>query len=139
MLTTGTGSIFGFLIAREAYDSAIMAPLFIAASFLYGLSFTVLVLLMMCRETRQELMTAEMRRSFQGLLVIFSLAVLFLTAAQHLTKFYSAAHRGVELFLLVGRRRLSARLLARPDRRRLARPARAPRLSVVRRDESGGR
>ncbi len=85
VLTTGTGSIFGFLIAREAYDSAIMAALFIAASFLYGLSFTVLVLLMMCRETRQELMTAEMRRSFQGLLIIFSLAVLFFTAVQHLT------------------------------------------------------
>ncbi len=100
VLTTGTGSIFGFLIAREAYDLAIMAPLFIAASFLYGLSFTVLVLLMMCRETRQELMTADMRRSFQGLLVIFSLAVLFLTAVQHLTKFYAAAHRGVETFLL---------------------------------------
>lgn len=100
VLTTGTGSIFGFLIAREAYDAAIMAPLFIAASFLYGLSFTVLVLLMMCRETRQELMTAEMRHSFQGLLIIFSLAVLFFTAAQHLTNFYSSAHRGVELFLL---------------------------------------
>ena len=99
-LTTGTGSIFGFLIAREAYDAAIMAPLFIAASFLYGLSFTVLVLLMMCRETRQELMTPEMRRSFQGLLVIFSLAVLFFTAAQHLTNVYSAGRRGVELFLL---------------------------------------
>ncbi len=100
VLTTGTGSIFGFLIAREAYDSAIMAPLFIAASFLYGLSFTVLVLMMMCRETRQELMTADMRRSFQGLLIIFSLSVLFFTAVQHLTRFYSASHRGVELFLL---------------------------------------
>lgn len=100
VLTTGTGSIFGFLVAREAYDSAIMAALFIAASFLYGLSFTVLVLLTMCRETRQELMTAEMRRSFQGLLVIFSLAALFFTTVQHLTNFYSAGHRGVELFLL---------------------------------------
>ena len=100
VLTTGTGSIFGFLIAREAYNSAIMAPLFIAASFLYGLSFTVLVLLMMCRETRQELMTPDMRRSFQGLLVIFSLAVLFFTAVQHLTNFYSPERRGVELFLL---------------------------------------
>jgi molybdopterin-containing oxidoreductase family membrane subunit len=100
VLTTGTGSIFGFLIAREAYDAAIMAPLFIAASFLYGLSFTVLVLVLMSRETRQELMTAEMQRSFQGLLIIFALAVLFFTAAQHLTNFYSSAHRGVELFLL---------------------------------------
>src|SRR5487761_2520920 len=50
ILTTGTGSIFGFLIAREAYDAAIMAPLFISSSFLYGLAFTVLVLILMCRE-----------------------------------------------------------------------------------------
>src|SRR4030066_287629 len=28
-LTTGTGSIFGFLVAREAYDSALLAPMFI--------------------------------------------------------------------------------------------------------------
>ena len=65
-LTTGTGSIFGFLIAREAYDAAIMAPLFIAASFLYGLSFTVLVLLIMCRETREELMTSRDARQLPG-------------------------------------------------------------------------
>ena len=29
ILTTGTGSIFGFLVARQFYDAAIMAPLFI--------------------------------------------------------------------------------------------------------------
>ena len=44
ILTTGTGSIFGWLVAREAYDAAILAPLFIAASLLYGLAFTVMVL-----------------------------------------------------------------------------------------------
>jgi Ni/Fe-hydrogenase subunit HybB-like protein len=32
-LTTGTGSIFGFLVAREAYDAAIMAPMFVIMSF----------------------------------------------------------------------------------------------------------
>ena len=99
-LTTGTGSIFGFLIAREAYDAAIMAPLFIAASFLYGLSFTVAVLLTMTRETREELMDGEMISKFSGLFLIFSLTVLFLTAIQYLTKFYSLAHRDVVLFLL---------------------------------------
>lgn len=99
-LTTGTGSIFGFLIAREAYDAAIMAPLFIASSFLYGLSFTVLVLVTMTRETREELMNEEMLGKFRGLLTIFALGTLYLTAAQHLTKLYTAAHRGVELFLL---------------------------------------
>ncbi|KAA5602414.1 NrfD/PsrC family molybdoenzyme membrane anchor subunit [Blastochloris sulfoviridis] len=99
-LTTGTGSIFGFLIAREAYDAAILAPLFIAASFLYGLAFTVLVLLTMSRETRDELMPEEMLGKFRGLLAIFALAVLYFTAVQHVTKLYSAAHQGVELFLL---------------------------------------
>ena len=29
VLTTGTGSIFGFLVARQAYQSALLAPLFI--------------------------------------------------------------------------------------------------------------
>ncbi len=77
-----------------------MAPLFIAASFLYGLSFTVAVLITMSREIRAELMDEEMIVKFGGLLLIFAFSVLFLTAIQHLTKFYSAAHRGVEWFLL---------------------------------------
>jgi molybdopterin-containing oxidoreductase family membrane subunit len=101
VLTTGTGSIFGFLIAREAYSAAIMAPLFIAASFLYGLAFTVLVLLTMGRETRQELVSEEMVDKFRGLFILFSLAVLYFTAAHHLTKIYAAGYRDVESFLLL--------------------------------------
>ena len=100
VLTTGTGSIFGFLIAREPYDTAIMAPLFIASSFLYGLAFTVLVLLLMCRETRAQLMTQEMIGKFSGLLAIFSLAALFMTIIQHVTKLYSTGHLESELFVL---------------------------------------
>ena len=99
-LTTGTGSIFGFLVAREAYDSAIMAPLFIAASFLYGLAFTVLVLLTMCRETRQQLMSEEMVAKFLNLIIIFALAVLYFTAVKHLTALYASEHHGVEAFIL---------------------------------------
>ena len=100
ILTTGTGSIFGFLIARELYDSAIMAPLFISASFLYGLAFTVLVLIMMSSETRAELMTEEMIGKFRGLLAIFALATLFLTIVQHVTRLYSTAHMDAEMFIL---------------------------------------
>ncbi|MCB1871150.1 MAG: polysulfide reductase NrfD, partial [Gammaproteobacteria bacterium] len=44
-LTTGTGSIFGFLVAREAYDAAIMAPMFIIMSFSYGLAFFIITLM----------------------------------------------------------------------------------------------
>ena len=100
VLTTGTGSIFGFLAARDAYDTAILAPLFIAASFLYGLAFTVLVLITMSREMRQQLMTDEMMAKFRGLLAIFSLAVLYFTAAYFLTKLYVGRHQGVVVFLL---------------------------------------
>ena len=100
ILTTGTGSIFGFLIAREAYDAAIMAPLFISSSFLYGLAFTVLVLLMMSRETLSDLMPEEMVEKFSGLLMIFAFTTLYFTIVQHLTKMYSAGHLGMETFLL---------------------------------------
>jgi molybdopterin-containing oxidoreductase family membrane subunit len=100
LLTTGTGSIFGFLIASDAYSSAIMAVLFIAASFLYGLAFTVLVLLTMSRETRHELISEDMLGKFRGLFILFALAVLYITAVFHLTKLYAPDYREVETFLL---------------------------------------
>ena len=99
-LTTGTGSIFGFLVAREAYDSAIMAPLFIAASFLYGLAFTVLVLLTMCSTMKTQLMSSEVIEKFRNLMIIFALAVLYFTAVKHLTALYASEHHGVEAFIL---------------------------------------
>ncbi|MEE8365492.1 MAG: NrfD/PsrC family molybdoenzyme membrane anchor subunit, partial [Gammaproteobacteria bacterium] len=44
ILTAGTGSIFGVLVAREAYDIVIMAPMFIVLSLVYGLACYLLVL-----------------------------------------------------------------------------------------------
>jgi len=44
-LTTGTGSIFGFLVARSGYDMAMMAPMFVIMSFSFGLAIFILVLL----------------------------------------------------------------------------------------------
>jgi molybdopterin-containing oxidoreductase family membrane subunit len=101
ILTTGTGSIFGWLVAREAYDAAIMAPLFIAASLLYGSAFTVLMLALMSRLARRALLTDEMSARIGGLLVIFVLTVLYFTAMHHLTSLYAGEHRGVERFLLL--------------------------------------
>ena len=43
VLTTGTGSIFGFLVARQAYQSALLAPLFIVLSFGWGLAVFLIV------------------------------------------------------------------------------------------------
>ena len=101
VLTTGTGSIFGWLVARESYDAAIMAPLFIAASLLYGLAFAVLALAIAGLQLRQDLVTDEMLGKIRGLLVIFALAVLYFTAAHHLKNLYASEHRGVERFLLL--------------------------------------
>ena len=49
ILTTGTGAIFGFLVARQGYDAAIMAPLFIIMSFSFGTAVFLLVLTAACR------------------------------------------------------------------------------------------
>ena len=43
MLTTGTGSIFAFLAAREAFDSAVLAPMFIAMSLSFGTALTLIL------------------------------------------------------------------------------------------------
>jgi molybdopterin-containing oxidoreductase family membrane subunit len=101
VLTSGTGSIFGWLVAREAYDAAIMAPLFIAASLLYGMAFTVLVLAMARWQVGQNFVTDEMAEKFRGLLVIFALAVLYFTAMHHLTNIYASEHHDIERFLLL--------------------------------------
>ncbi len=100
ILTTGTGSIFGFLVAREAYDAAIMAPLFIASSFVYGMAFTVWVLITMCQATGKRLLTRDVSNKIRELIIIFIAAMLYFTAVHHLTNLYAAEHTGVERFIL---------------------------------------
>ncbi len=100
ILTTGTGSIFGFLIAREAYDSAIMAPLFVAMSFSFGLAAYILILLAAYRGSEREIGDVVMRK-LSRLLGVFVAAVLYFTAVQHLANLYAAEHIGVERFILM--------------------------------------
>lgn len=99
ILTTGTGSIFGFLVARQAYDEAVMAPLFILTSFVLGYAAFILVLLsasyaVHCRIG--EYMMAKMRR----LLGVFLAGLLYFVLVYHLTNLYAAEHHGVEAFFL---------------------------------------
>lgn len=100
ILTTGTGSIFGFLVARELYDAAIMAPLFIASSFVYGMAFTVWVLITMCQATGHRLLTMDVSQKLRELFIIFIAAMLYFTAVHHLTNLYAIEHIGVERFIL---------------------------------------
>jgi len=98
-LTTGTGSIFGWLVARPAYDAAIMAPLFIAMSFSLGLAVFMLVLLALGRLGEREI-GAKLIDRMGRLLALFVAVVLYFTAVQHLTNLYAAEHRGIERFIL---------------------------------------
>lgn len=100
ILTTGTGSIFGFLVAREAYDAAILAPLFIALSFSLGLAVFMLVLMAAFNWTGRPLGDAILKR-LKNLLGIFVAGVLYFVAVYHLTNLYATRLHGVEAFLLV--------------------------------------
>lgn len=101
VLTMGTGSIFGFLVARQFYDAAIMAPLFIAMSFSLGLAVFILVLFASYSWTGRELGDATVKR-LRYLLAIFVGAVLFLELVRHLSNLYATEHHGVEQFILTG-------------------------------------
>ena len=100
LLTTGTGSIFGFLVAREAYASAMLAPMFIALSFSYGLAIYLLVLMAACRWTQRPLGEAILLRLRQ-LLAIFIGTALYFVAIFHLTNLYFTKRHGFERFALL--------------------------------------
>ncbi len=99
-LTTGTGSIFGWLVARPGYDAAIMAPLFIAMSFSFGLAVFILVLVALFRLSGRAIGGVLMHR-MGHLLALFVMVVLYFTAVQHLTALYAAEHAGFERFILL--------------------------------------
>jgi len=100
VLTTGTGSIFGFLVARQAYDTAVLAPLFIAMSLSFGTAIFILVLLAAGRGAGVAL-GDEILRRLKNLQGIFVASVLYFVAVYHLTNLYIAEHHGVERFLLL--------------------------------------
>ena len=100
VLTTGTGSIFGFLVAREAYDSALLPPLFVALSLAYGLAVFLLALVVVARASRRPVAPALLAR-LARLLALFVVAALYFVAVFHLTNAYVAQLRDVEAFVLL--------------------------------------
>lgn len=102
MLTTGTGSIFGFLVARQGYQSALLAPLFILMSLAWGLAVFFIVQAAMYAWNGRQL-PAEIRKRKARLLGIFVAAALYLVAVQHMTNLYEARRGAFEAFVLIGR------------------------------------
>ncbi|HSN20451.1 MAG TPA: NrfD/PsrC family molybdoenzyme membrane anchor subunit, partial [Usitatibacter sp.] len=100
VLTTGTGSIFGFLVARQAYAAAIIAPLFIALSLAWGTAaFCVAqpALAAAGGAPMDEALAARLSR----LLGLFIVVALWLAAVYHLANLYWAKESGFERFILL--------------------------------------
>lgn len=99
-LTTGTGAIFGFLVARQAYGSALLAPMFIIMSFSYGLAVFLVAQAVMYSWNKRTLDEAVLRR-MKNLLGVFVAAVLYLTVVYHMTNLYFAKQVDFERFILL--------------------------------------
>jgi len=99
-LTTATGSIFGFLVARAGYNSALYAPMFIIYSFAYGLACFLVVQTAMYKWNNIQIDEYVLGR-IKNLLAVFVAASLYFTAVLHLTNMYFAKQWDFERFILV--------------------------------------
>jgi molybdopterin-containing oxidoreductase family membrane subunit len=99
VLTTGTGSIFAFLVTRQAYGSALLAPMFIIMSFSWGLAVFLVVQSTMYAWNGMSLPPLVLQR-MKNLLATFISAVLYFTIVLHLVNAYFAKNIAFEYFLL---------------------------------------
>jgi molybdopterin-containing oxidoreductase family membrane subunit len=100
ILTSGTGLIFAFLVARQAYASAILPPMFLVMSFAWGLAvFHVVQSTMYTWNVRIQ--DPVILNRMKNLLGIFVLGTLYLVAVYHLTNIYFAKQTAFEHFILV--------------------------------------
>ena len=98
ILTAGTGSIFGVLVAREAYHIAIMGPMFIVLSLGYGTAFYLLVISLFLPKALLDNISQRLSR----LLVILLLCGLAFSLIYHLANLFLFGSEGFEQFLLFG-------------------------------------
>ena len=99
ILTTGTGLIFAFLVARQAYGSALLPPMFIVMSFAWGLAVFLVVQAAMYAWNGKAPDPAIMKR-MKNLLGLFVISTLYFIAIYHLTNLYFARQTGFERFIL---------------------------------------
>jgi len=94
VLTTGTGCIFGFLVGRNALDSALLAPLFIALSLVMGTAAFALTMGVLDR-WQDRLLTPHLSHSLMRMLKWFLLALVYFSLVQHLTNLYITEHHKI--------------------------------------------
>ena len=100
ILTTGTGAIFAFLVARQAYGSAVLPPMFIVMSFAWGLAAFMMVQKIMFAWNGITLHPA-IRSRMKNLLGTFVAAVFYFVLVYHLTNIYFARQTAFEEFILL--------------------------------------
>jgi len=100
ILTTGTGLIFAFLTARQAYGSALLPPMFIVLSFAWGLAVFLVAQAAIYAWNGKTLDAAILQRT-KTLLGVFVLGSLYMVATYHLTNLYFAHQSGFERFILL--------------------------------------
>src|SRR5512135_2454164 len=99
ILTTGTGLIFAFLTARQAYGSALLPPMFIVLSFAWGLAVFHVVQTVIYAWNEKTLDPDILRRK-KNLLGVFVVGSLYMVAVCHFTNMYFAHQQSFELFIL---------------------------------------
>lgn len=99
-MTTGTGSVLGFLVARVAFRSAIMPVEFVALSLSIGTAMFALTMLAFDRFVGRPKPTPALLDRLGRLLGVLAAVSLYMVAVQHLTGLYEAERRDVEHFLL---------------------------------------
>jgi len=99
VLTTGTGLIFAFLGARQAYGSAILPPMFIILSFAWGLAVFHIVQssIFAWNGIRQDEYVQKRMRNLMG---VFVVSGLYFVVTYHLTNFYFSRQSAFEYFIL---------------------------------------
>jgi len=101
VLTTGTGCIFGFLVGRNALDSAVLAPMFVALSLVMGTCVLVLVMVLIDR-WQTALLNDQLLHSLKRLLGWFLLSLVYFSVVHHLTNLYATEHHDIERYTLIG-------------------------------------
>ena len=101
ILTTGTGSIFGILVARSAYDTLMMVPLFIAMSLSFGTALFILYLALLYRTNQNNEVITFLNRLCK-LQIKFIAVVLAFTFLLHGMKVVDKGFSGYVAFVLTG-------------------------------------
>lgn len=101
ILTTGTGSIFGVIHAREVFHSAVTAPSFIAVSLSSGTAISIVLLVATYRYCQRDL-DIKLLNGMRNMLIFFTLLVLYFLVVEKFSKGYSPAYYDVEKWLLTG-------------------------------------